>query len=88
MLILGILVFGMFVGWIAQLILMSGRGSGQVVWGEALVSGLLGSFVGGMLASLLSGDGLELRASGILGSIVGALIVTFLWSVIRTRRAT
>ena len=33
---------------------------------------LAGSLVGGLLGSLLSGDGLELRPSGIIGSVVGA----------------
>jgi hypothetical protein len=45
----------------------------------AIVAGLVGSFVGGLLISLLAGDGLELRASGIIGSLVGALIITALW---------
>jgi uncharacterized membrane protein YeaQ/YmgE (transglycosylase-associated protein family) len=43
------------------------------------VSGLAGSFVGGLLISLVAGDGLELRPSGIIGSLVGALIVTAVW---------
>lgn len=42
----------------------------------ALVTGLIGSFVGGLLISLLTGNGLSLRPSGIIGSIVGALLVT------------
>ena len=46
-----------------------------VNWGEAFGAGLVGSFVGGLLISLLSGDGLDLEASGIIGSIVGAIIV-------------
>ena len=45
----------------------------------AIVAGLVGSFVGGLLASLLAGDGIELRASGIIGSLIGALIVTAGW---------
>lgn len=74
MLILGILVFGMLVGAIAQLVL--GRTGSTVDWRLALVAGLAGSFVGGLIASLLAGDGLALRPSGMIGSIVGALIVT------------
>jgi uncharacterized membrane protein YeaQ/YmgE (transglycosylase-associated protein family) len=81
MLILGIIVFGMAAGWIAQLIL--GRGSGN--WGEALVAGLIGSFVGGSLASLIAGDGVKLRASGIIGTIVGAIIVLAIWGAVRGR---
>jgi uncharacterized membrane protein YeaQ/YmgE (transglycosylase-associated protein family) len=45
----------------------------------ALVAGLAGSFVGGLLGSLLAGEGLELRPSGIIGSLVGAVIVTAAW---------
>ena len=41
--------------------------------------GGLGSFVGGLLVSLLAGDGVELRPSGIIGSIVGAVLVTLAW---------
>jgi uncharacterized membrane protein YeaQ/YmgE (transglycosylase-associated protein family) len=73
-LILGILVFGMLVGAIAQLVL--GRTSYTIDWRLALIAGLGGSFIGGLIASLLAGDGLALRPSGMIGSIVGALIVT------------
>jgi uncharacterized membrane protein YeaQ/YmgE (transglycosylase-associated protein family) len=77
MLILGIILFGMLVGAGAQLLL--GRDGGRVDWTMALVSGLVGSFVGGLLISLLSGDGLEFRPSGIIGSVAGALLVTLGW---------
>ena len=76
-LIIGILVFGMLIGAAAQLIL--GKGSSGIDWPMAFGSGLIGSFVGGLLISLLSGDGLHLRASGIIGSLVGALIITAGW---------
>jgi len=77
MLILGLILFGMLIGALAQLIL--GRDRGRIDWTMAIVAGLVGSFVGGLLASLINGDGLELRPSGIIGSIVGALIVTAIW---------
>ena len=77
MLILGILLFGMLVGAAAQLLLGS-RVHG-INWTTALVAGLLGSFVGGLLVSLLAGDGVELRPSGIIGSIVGAVLLTLAW---------
>lgn len=73
MIILFIIVWGMAIGWIAHAVV---RGFGTPVnWGEALGAGLVGSFVGGLLISLISGDGLDLEASGIIGSIVGAIIV-------------
>jgi len=77
MLILAIILFGMLVGAAAQLIL--GRRRHKYDWPQAFVAGLSGSFIGGLLISLLSGDGLELRASGIIGSLVGAIIVTAGW---------
>ncbi|WP_028644260.1 GlsB/YeaQ/YmgE family stress response membrane protein [Nocardioides sp. URHA0020] len=77
MLILGIILFGMLIGAGAQLIL--GRSGGGIDWTLAIVAGLVGSFVGGLLISLLAGDGVDLRASGIIGSLVGALIVTAGW---------
>ena len=77
MLILGIILFGMIVGAGAQLLL--GRTRGRVDWTMAIVAGLLGSFVGGLLISLLAGDGLDLRPSGIIGSLAGAILVTAAW---------
>jgi uncharacterized membrane protein YeaQ/YmgE (transglycosylase-associated protein family) len=82
-LIIGIIGFGILAGWLAQLIL--GRGTGN--WAEALVAGLVGSFVGGLVLSLLFGDGFNLRASGIIGSILGAVIVLVVWGAIRGRSA-
>lgn len=84
MLILAIIIGGMFVGWLAQLLL--GRTSRQVDWGMALVAGLGGSFVGGLLVSLLAGDGLAIKPSGLIGSFVGALLVTIGWQAINKKR--
>jgi uncharacterized membrane protein YeaQ/YmgE (transglycosylase-associated protein family) len=70
-LILAIIVLGLFAGWVAQLIL----GRRQIDWTLALVAGLLGSLIGGMLFSVLFGDGLDLTISGPIGSIIGAIIV-------------
>ena len=77
MLILAIILFGMLIGAGAQFLL--GRGDSGVNWPLAFVSGLVGSFVGGLLISLLAGDGIELHPSGIIGSLVGAVIVTAAW---------
>jgi uncharacterized membrane protein YeaQ/YmgE (transglycosylase-associated protein family) len=75
-LIIGLIVFGMLIGWIAQLIL----GLGTRPNGESLAAGLIGSFVGGLLISLISGDGLAFRASGLIGSLVGAIVVLLIWN--------
>src|SRR4029450_2647437 len=85
MLILGLILFGMLVASGAHPIL--GKSAKGIDWTLALVAGLVGSFVGGLLISLLSGDGLEFRPSGIIGSLVGALLVTAGWQWYRHRRS-
>lgn len=53
MLLLGIVVVGMLVGAGAQLLVGGSRR--RVDWPRAMVAGLLGSFIGGLLISLLVG---------------------------------
>jgi uncharacterized membrane protein YeaQ/YmgE (transglycosylase-associated protein family) len=71
--LLALLLWGLVAGWLANFLLGGGMRSDN--WGELLIAGLVGSFVGGLLISLLAGDGLALRPSGIIGSVVGAVIV-------------
>jgi len=85
MLILAIIGAGMVVGWLAQVVL--GAKSGATDWGMALVAGVAGSFVGGLVFSLLAGDGLDIAPSGLIGSFVGALIITAVWQWYRKRAA-
>jgi uncharacterized membrane protein YeaQ/YmgE (transglycosylase-associated protein family) len=73
MLILAMIVLGIAAGWVAQL-LLRGRGR-RVDWTLAFVTGIIGSFVGGLVLSLGAGDGLAIRPSGLIGSILGAVIV-------------
>ena len=80
-LILGIIGFGMLVGWLAQIVL----GMGSKPDGRTLIAGLAGSFVGGLLASLIAGDGLELQPSGLIGSFVGAVVVLAVWRMADSR---
>ena len=81
MLILGILVIGLAAGWAAHLLV----GRGRPDWPRLFVAGIAGSFVGGLIGSLLSGDGLELRPSGLIGSVVGAVLVLLAMRVIEDR---
>ena len=83
MLILVILAFGMAIGWLAQLVL----GMGTRPNAQSLIAGLVGSFVGGLLVSLVAGDGLSLRPSGMIGSFVGAIIVLVIWNWISARQS-
>ena len=71
MLILGMIAFGVLIGWVARTILRRG----DLSWGRTILFGIVGSFVGGLIVSLISGDGLALRPSGIIGSILGAMLL-------------
>ncbi|MDF2144635.1 GlsB/YeaQ/YmgE family stress response membrane protein [Knoellia sp. p5-6-4] len=71
MLIVAILVIGLSAGWAAHLLV----GRGQPNYGRLFLVGIAGSLVGGLVGSLLFGDGLELRLSGLVGSILGAILV-------------
>jgi uncharacterized membrane protein YeaQ/YmgE (transglycosylase-associated protein family) len=83
-LILVMIAVGMGAGWIAQLVL---NGGGRTDWGLALVTGLIGSFVGGLLFSLISGDGIRIRPSGLIGSIIGAIVVLAIYQFFKKRQS-
>lgn len=83
-LLLFLLVFGMAVGWVAQLIV---RGfDARINWPEALITGIAGSFIGGLLGSLVFEGELRLRPSGIIGSIIGAVVLLLLLNLVRGRK--
>jgi len=84
-LILAIILIGLAAGWIAHLLV----GRGQPNWGQLFLVGIAGSFLGGLLGSMIFGDGLALRPSGLIGSAIGATLVLLLLRVIgeRPRRA-
>ena len=84
MLILAIILLGMLAGAAAQLIFRGGQ-KRPSDWTAAIVVGLIGSFVGGLIFSLIAGDGIELRPSGIIGSIVGAIVVTGIYKLVTGR---
>lgn len=81
MLIIAILVLGLAAGWIAHLLV----GRGKPDWTRLFVVGIAGSFVGGLLGSLLFGDGLEVRPSGLIGSAVGATLLLAVLEATRRR---
>jgi uncharacterized membrane protein YeaQ/YmgE (transglycosylase-associated protein family) len=83
MILLGILGIGMLAGWVAGWI--TGMND-RIDWGTRIIAGLVGSFVGGLLGSLIFGDGLALRPSGIIGSIVGAIVVLVIWQGLAPER--
>lgn len=74
--LLAFIVFGLVIGLIARA-LMPGRQSMGLV--ATALLGMAGSFVGGLIGSLIYGGRMfELHSAGIIGSLVGALLVMFL----------
>ena len=53
------------IGALAQFIL--GHPGPRINWTMALLAGFGGSFVGGLIFSLIAGDGLALKPSGVIG---------------------
>jgi uncharacterized membrane protein YeaQ/YmgE (transglycosylase-associated protein family) len=77
--ILGLLVVGLFVGAVARLVVRSPQRLGCL--GTALL-GIIGSYAGGSLASILFHDKFDLRkASSLIGAIVGSILLLLIWRV-------
>lgn len=84
--ILLFILFGIVAGFLARAI-MPGRQSMSIVMTGLL--GIAGSFVGGFVGSMLSGDSmLALRSSGLIGSVIGALIILAIMGWSGRRHAT
>jgi uncharacterized membrane protein YeaQ/YmgE (transglycosylase-associated protein family) len=77
-------LFGLIVGFLARAI-MPGRQSMGLIMTSIL--GMVGSLLGGFLASLIShNDVNRIHSAGLIGSIIGALIVLGLVSMGSRRR--
>jgi len=61
-------------------------------WVTTILLGIVGSFVGGFLASVVlhdnSANTSDFHPTGIVGSVIGALLVLGIWHVARRRRVT
>ena len=83
--ILGMLAWGMAIGWIGELLL--GRAKpGKTNWGQALVAGAAGSLIAGSVGSFIAGEGFQFRPAGIIASVIGAVIVVVVWNAIAPRK--
>ncbi len=63
---------GLVAGVLARVVVRPGHHLGCL---GTIAVGLVGSLVGGTLANVLSGDGLDVAASGIIGSALGAILI-------------
>jgi uncharacterized membrane protein YeaQ/YmgE (transglycosylase-associated protein family) len=83
--LIAFLIMGLLAGFIARWLM---PGPDPMDWVGTMAVGVIGSFVGGTILSLLVTGSLDVSASGLIGSILGALIVLWAWRQWGGRRAT
>jgi uncharacterized membrane protein YeaQ/YmgE (transglycosylase-associated protein family) len=83
--IIGWIVFGFIVGVIARFILPGPQPMGIIL---TTVLGIVGSFVGGYLGTLVHGGPMDAsQPAGWIGSIVGAVLLLVAFHFVRRRTA-
>ena len=86
--IIGMIIIGAIAGFVARA-LVPGKDSMSIP--ATILLGIVGSFLGGLLASLLfgGGDGESfLRPSGLIGSIIGAIIALLVYNAVSGKKRT
>ena len=84
--IITLVIVGLVAGFLARALV---PGDDSMSIGSTILLGIVGSFVGGFLGSLLFGaDGDDmLHPAGIVGSVVGAVIALLVYNATAGRRA-
>ncbi|MEM8705450.1 MAG: GlsB/YeaQ/YmgE family stress response membrane protein [Actinomycetota bacterium] len=72
---LGLIIPGLLAGALARLFVPTGRQFGCL---GTILLGIVGSLVGGTIASVLAGDGFDISTAGFVGSVVGAMLILLL----------
>jgi uncharacterized membrane protein YeaQ/YmgE (transglycosylase-associated protein family) len=78
------LIVGLIAGYLARA-LVPGDDSMSVV--ATLALGVVGSFVGGLIASLFDSDRdiLDFTTTGLIGSVIGAIVLLLIYRQVRRR---
>ena len=82
--ILGLLLVGLLAGALARLIVSSPQRLGCL--GTSLL-GIVGSYAGGSLYSILFDDKFDLRkASTFIGAVIGSILILLIWRAVENTR--
>jgi uncharacterized membrane protein YeaQ/YmgE (transglycosylase-associated protein family) len=82
--ILGLLLVGLLAGALARLIVSSPQRLGCL--GTSLL-GIVGSYAGGSLYSILFDDNFNLRkASTFIGAVIGSILILLVWRAVENAR--
>ncbi len=81
MILLFILVWALCAGWLANI--LTGGSTRPDNWVPLLVAGFAGSFVGGLLGSLIFEGDLDLHPTGFFGTIIGSVVVLGIWKLVQ-----
>jgi len=78
------LIIGLIAGALARLI-MPGKDPMGIL--ATMVLGIIGSIIGGFVASLLWRTDSGFHPGGLILSLLGAILVLWIWRIIRSRNA-
>jgi uncharacterized membrane protein YeaQ/YmgE (transglycosylase-associated protein family) len=81
--IIVLIVIGLIAGFVARAVIPGKQAMGI---GATILLGIIGSFVGNLLGSLLFHGNFDIGPSGIIGSIIGAIIVLGIYVMATGRR--
>jgi uncharacterized membrane protein YeaQ/YmgE (transglycosylase-associated protein family) len=79
------LIVGLIAGGVARLLI---PGRDPMGFLGTLLLGLVGSLIGGFLASLITTDEQGFDPAGLIGSVIGAAIALLIWRAVTGRRPT
>jgi uncharacterized membrane protein YeaQ/YmgE (transglycosylase-associated protein family) len=86
--IIGMIIIGAIAGFLARAI-VPGKDAMSVP--ATILLGIVGSFVGGFLGSLIFGGGDGegfLRPTGLIGSVIGAIIALVIYNAVTGKKRT
>lgn len=81
--IIGLIIVGLIAGFVARAVVPGDDHMGIL---PTILLGIVGSFVGGLLGSIIFDGPMQLGAAGIIGSIIGAIIALLVYNAVTGRK--